>query len=206
MSNDRNLSNLVRDNAQVNETIKYVAQLSRRLYLEALNAMFSVRRAGDIARGFVVVTAQLRRLSIQVGDAMAGLQHDVELLLQAATSLQRQRHHAALARAALVQCDSHVAPMVLGAFRRRVDGHLGECESSYRNEQEQVVLRLHDALRICMGGANLAVLAKIEANQAGRLAQQLGQVAVEVEGTIAAMTETLMALTQELTTVVRCAA
>jgi len=199
-------NNLVLDNAQVNETIKHVAQLSRKLYLDSLNAMFSVRRSGDIARGFVIVTTQLRTLSIQVGEAMLRLQNDVELLLQEATALQRQRHHAALAHAALEQSDSDVGRAALASFRRRVDEHLREREQSYWQGRERVAARLRDALRIFKAGGNLAVLAKIEANQAGRLAQQLGQVAAEVEGTMVAMTDTLTVLTQELASMERYAA
>ncbi len=206
MSINADVFNLVVDNARVNETIKQVALLSRRLYLDSLNAMFSVRRSGDIAGGFVVVTSQLRALSIQVGDAMLRLQDDVEHLLQEATSLQRQQRQAALAREALALCGEEGGRHALAAFRRRVGEHLAVREESYRRGRERVALRVRDALRICLAGGNLSVLAKIEANQSGRLAQQLGQVAAEVEGTMTSITDTLGALSRELAITERSAA
>lgn len=191
-----NSNNVIHESAQLNEAIKQVVRLSRRVYLGSLNAMFTARTAGGTALGFVRVTSQLRSFSDQLSHAMRQLQADVERLVEQAADYQRGRHSGELADAALsqIQQDS----IAIAAFRRRIRHKQQQRAAQLRECQTRVGRAMHAAQRLCQIGASLAVLGKIEAGSShGEAEGRLRSVADEAGQTVEAI-EALLKQAQHL--------
>lgn len=180
---------------QINEGIRQVVGISRRVNLVALNAMLAAKQSGTDACGFGVVSGELRQFSLQLDRQMKELDHFIHALVHAVAETARMRHHR-------VHFDSTAAHP---DARRHVQAAHDRLEARRRRVEDDGLARwlnlrarLDRALRLCGSGVALARAAKIEAVHGNGRARGLSQVADEIEGAILAILGTLKRLRRDI--------
>lgn len=186
---DLSLQRVVR----IREGIRTISDLSRQVNLVALNAMLAAKQSGIQARGFGVVSSELRQFSDQLDLQMQELEHFINSLVHTvanATHIRRQQAHldkvSAIARAALAGAVARIAA------RRSLSDQDGS------NNWFSLIRRLDHALRLCNTGVALSRAARIEAVYGRTLASSLRQVAEEIETAILAILGTLKQLRSDI--------
>lgn len=186
----RELHRIVR----INEQIKCVVRPAFRVSVMALNAIMLARRAGDAARGFGVLSDELRRFAGELSDKMAGLRQLTAASVSTVTALVRDARYRAIvgriepADAVRTQVDAVGDRQQRGveariAALRTMQGRLGELTG--------------DIGPLMQLGTVLARSAHIEAAYGGRFAQELRQVSSEFSRTIDEIDAALTILSRE---------
>jgi hypothetical protein len=180
---------------RVNSGIRQVIAISRRVNLVAVNAMLAAKQAGSQARGFGVVSAELRAFSSQLSQQMQDLDGLIYELVhgvaEAAHIGRRQRYMDDTRR-----CD--IAAPHLAAAAAHLEQCLGAIEGAGNDRWTGLRSRLDRALRLCGTGIALSRAAKIEAVYGGVLAGGLRQVADEIEVAILDILGTLKQLRHDV--------
>ena len=165
---------------RINEEIKSVVNVAFKINIMALNAIFLAKRAGTAARGFGVLSNELRVFSQDLRDCMSsltGLVHgcvnDVSLMLQDI------RHTRLLRQAADMTNGDRIAE-VLARRERENERHA----ASLASRRKQLKRALEDAFRMVELGGVLAKSAKIEAAYGQSFAVPLSQVSSEFDGIV----------------------
>ncbi len=176
---------------QVNAGIRTVIAISRRVNLVAVNAMLAAKQSGAQARGFGVVSAELRTFSGQLDQQMQDLDVFIYSLVhgvaESARVRRRQRHFQAACRCREAQAD-------LAAGAGRIDSRLAAIDGDSGTRWNGLRNRLDLALRLCGTGVALSRAAKIEAVYGSALTGGLRQVAEEIETAIVDILGTLKKL------------
>jgi hypothetical protein len=160
----------------------------------AVNAMLAAKQSGIQARGFGVVSAELRALSSLLDQQMQDLDVFIYSLVHGvAQSAQVRRRQRFFRIAGHDGCCPALAP---GA--ERIDQRLAAIDSDSGERWRGLRHRLDQALRLCSTGMALARAAKIEAVYGHSLAGGLRQVAEEIETAIEGILGTLKQLRQEI--------
>lgn len=176
---------------QINTGIRTVIAISRRVNLVAVNAMLAAKQAGVQARGFGVVSAELRAFSGQLDQQMQDLDVFIYSLVHGVAESARVRRRQSHFRAA---SGSDEARPCLAAGAARIDARLAEIDGGSAQRWEGLRSRLDRALRLCGTGIALSRAAKIEAVYGHTLAGGLRQVAEEIETAIVDILGTLKKL------------
>ena len=162
---------------RINEEIKAVVSVAFKINIMALNAIFLAKRAGTAARGFGVLSNELRVFSQDLRDCMSslsGLVHgcvnDVSLMLQDIRQTRLLRQAVAL---------SNEAHMVAVLARREAENE--RHAASLARQRKQLKRALEDAFRLVELGGVLAKSAKIEAAYGQSFALPLAQVSGEFD-------------------------
>lgn len=165
---------------RINEQIKVVVGVSFKINIMALNAIFLAKRAGTAARGFGVLSNELRVFSQDLRDCMSsltGLVHgcvnDVSLMLQDI------RHTRLLRQAVALSKDAQMASVLA---RRETENE--RHAASLASQRKQLRRALDDAFRLVELGGVLAKSAKIEAAYGQSFAVPLSQVSSEFDGIV----------------------
>ena len=165
---------------RINEEIKSVVNVAFKINIMALNAIFLAKRAGTAARGFGVLSNELRVFSQDLRDCMSsltGLVHgcvnDVSLMLQ-------DIRHTRLLREAVALSQGEQIAAVLA--RREVENE--RHATSLARQRKQLKRALEEAFRMVELGGVLAKSAKIEAAYGQSFAVPLGQVSGEFDGIV----------------------
>ena len=165
---------------RINEEIKSVVNVAFKINIMALNAIFLAKRAGTAARGFGVLSNELRVFSQDLRDCMSsltGLVHgcvnDVSLMLQDI------RHTRLLRQAADMTNGDRIAE-VLTRREHENERHA----ASLASQRKQLKRALEDAFRMVELGGVLAKSAKIEAAYGQSFAVPLSQVSSEFDGIV----------------------
>ncbi len=165
---------------RINEEIKSVVNVAFKINIMALNAIFLAKRAGTAARGFGVLSNELRVFSQDLRDCMSsltGLVHgcvnDVSLMLQDI------RHTRLLRQAVALSQGSQVAAVLA---RREVENE--HHVASLARQRKQLKRALEEAFRMVELGGVLAKSAKIEAAYGQSFAVPLSQVSGEFDGIV----------------------
>lgn len=180
---------------RVNSGIRQVIAISRRVNLVAVNAMLAARQAGSQARGFGVVSAELRAFSSQLSQQMQdldGLIYELVHGVAEAAHISRRQRYMADTR----QCED-AAPH-LAAAAAHIEQTLGAIDAASSERWIGLRTRLERALRLCGTGIALSRAAKIEAVYGGVLAGGLRQVAEEIEMAILDILGTLKQLRHDV--------
>ncbi|MBS1191217.1 MAG: hypothetical protein H6R10_3009 [Rhodocyclaceae bacterium] len=195
---DSTLENLGAPLQQVvraNASIRAVIDMARRVNLVAINASLAAKKAGAQARGFGVVSAELRQFSDWLNGQMGDLDRLIAVqVVNLAEVAKERRQHRHLQRAQ--ECCVGSGPMAL--VTARIGERLSLADQANRQRWQDLGLRTRRILRLCGTGTALARAAKVEAVYGGAFAGGLRLVAEEIEAAIAAIHETLRELGNDL--------
>lgn len=187
----RALGRVVRANAG----IRAVIDMSRRVSLVAINAALVAKQAGAQARGFGVVSKELREFSAKLEGQMQALDH---LIAEAVMGLAEAAKEHRRARQLRQARDGSVGCGSLDRSMARVDARLAEVNRVNSSRWLDLGKRLRLILRQCGMGAALARSAKVEAVYGGTAVGALRQVAQEIEESVGDIQATLARLNREV--------
>lgn len=178
---------------EISAGIRQVTALSSQVNLVALNAMLAAKQAGSQARGFGIVSGELRQFSGQLDRQMHELGDFIGDLVHSVAESARIRLHVAH----LDQIPAAIQPRLAGAAAR-IEARQARIDSDGSERWFGLGNRLDHALRLCSTGVALSRAAKIEAVYGQALAASLRQVADEIEDAIVTILGTIKQLRRAL--------
>jgi methyl-accepting chemotaxis protein len=175
---------------RINEEIKSIVGVAFKINIMALNAIFLAKRAGTAARGFGVLSHELRVFSQDLRDSRVGLTRLI---------------HACVSEVSHVLQDIRQTRLLQQAVESSQVGRLAEVltEREIRNDKhaqrllglrKQLKRALDDAFQLVELGGMLAKSAKIEAAYGQSFAVSLAQVSGEFDGVVEEIRASLEAL------------
>lgn len=174
----------------INEEIKRVVGVSFKINIMALNAIFLAKRAGTAARGFGVLSNELRVFSQDLRDGMAVLTRLIhDCVVEVSVVLQDIRYTRLLREAAELTPKSGT-----GDILQRREGKNEQHQQKLASLRNQLKRSLEDAFQMVELGGVLAKSAKIEAAYGQGFAQSLTQVSNEFDGIVEEIRASLEAL------------
>ncbi|SEL69856.1 Methyl-accepting chemotaxis protein (MCP) signalling domain-containing protein [Atopomonas hussainii] len=145
------------------EEIKTINSIAFQVNLLGLNAILLAKQFGEVARGFGVISAELRAFSKQLASHMQAIaQHSVNLVSLETQGLCVQKRHRLL-------CSAHgrsTSDWLIQAQQRQqgvLSNLQAERESTFKHMREF----LGEAYQTCLFGTVIARSARIEAAYAG---------------------------------------
>lgn len=171
MSEDNDLRLIVK----INEEVKSIVALARRIDRLALNAILLSRRAGRVALGFGVIADELRRFSKELTQCMQALMSLSYGSVGTVSSFERQKRLAHLVERTQVQLDGAGVSRKLTTRTLNVSALNAELHSTFVQLQ-QMLLTADESSRF---GSVIARSLKIEATYGGGHSTLLSQVADE---------------------------
>jgi hypothetical protein len=180
---------------RANAGIRAVIEMSRRVSLVAINASLVAKQAGTQARGFGVVSRELREFSAKLEGQMQALD---QLIAEAVMGLAEAAKENRRARQLRLAQDGSADCASLERSMARVDARLAEANLVNSSRWLDLVQRLRLILRQCGIGAALARSAKVEAVYGGSAVGALRQVAQEIEESVGDIQATLARLNREV--------
>lgn len=184
----------LRQSVLIHEEVKVVIRHCFEINLMGLNAILLAKKAGTSARGFGVVSSELRQLSLELQTAMQALNELTQQLLTSATSrLQAERRWQRLHDAA---SHSEALHALLSPAMQRAQAR--QQLSVHANQFQEC---LAEANRSCTFGLVLARAARIESAYSGQLRSVLAELAEsfarQIEAVLGRLT-TLQHITRDL--------
>jgi len=176
---------------QINEEIKRVVGVSFKINIMALNAIFLAKRAGTAARGFGVLSNELRVFSQDLRRCMqnlTGLIHGC--VNEVSLVLQDNRLARLLGEAARLAPQQAVLDRVMARRGRQSEQHVEQLSRLRR----QLKRALEEVFQMVELGGVLAKSAKIEAAYGQRFAPSLSQVSGEFDGVVEEIRRSLESL------------
>lgn len=173
----------------LNEEIKRVIALAFRVNLMALNAIILARRAGTAARGFGVLSDELRRFTCELEEAMAELRR---LTWQAVSAVTLRVKQTRITRV-LQRCVSHGgrSAELAGARLACLEGTAKAEYANFVRLKRALDNAIGDADRIGLMGGVLARTAKIEAAYGQNFREQFAGVATDFDRAIESILQSL---------------
>ncbi len=167
---DTELARIVR----VNEEIKAIVATAFKINLMALNAIFLAKRAGHAARGFGVLSNELRRFAQDLTREMAILRDMTANTVSTVTSVVQQKRLNSILEDAVRRCGDTGHGEVL--VQRRGQRQLQDRRTQLRDLDRRLRSALEDTGQLVELGGVLARSAKIEAAYGGNFSASLMQV------------------------------
>ena len=165
---------------RINEEIKSVVNVAFKINIMALNAIFLAKRAGTAARGFGVLSNELRVFSQDLRDCMSSLTGLVHSCVNDVSLMLQDIRHTRLLREAVALSQGAQIAAVLA--RREVENE--RHATSLARQRKQLKRALEEAFRMVELGGVLAKSAKIEAAYGQSFAVPLGQVSGEFDSIV----------------------
>lgn len=178
---------------RINEQIKSVVRPAFRINVMALNAIMLARRAGDAARGFGVLSDELRRFSGELSQQMTGLRTLTSASVATVTELIKKARYLAITERMQTRIDGIEQTVMKVCERQRAQVSM-RADALHQTQRELRRLVVDDILPLMQLGTVLARSAHIEAAYGGRFATELGQVSSEFSHTIDEIEAALTAL------------
>lgn len=175
---------------RINEEIKSVVNVAFKINIMALNAIFLAKRAGVAARGFGVLSNELRVFSQDLRDCMSSLTSLVHGCVNDVSLMLQDIRHTRLLRHAAEMTNGTRMAEVLARRERENERHA----ASLASQRKQLKRALEDAFRMVELGGVLAKSAKIEAAYGQSFAGELSQVSGEFAGVVEEIRESLESL------------
>jgi len=182
---DTELARIVR----VNEEIKGIVATAFKINLMALNAIFLAKRAGEAARGFGVLSNELRRFAQDLTREMTTLREMTANTVSAVTGVVQQKRLNSILDRAIALSDQHHEGEVL--VQRRRQKQLTERQSMLRDLDRRLRRSLEDTAQLVELGGVLARSAKIEAAYGGNFSGSLMQVSSDFGDVITLIKQSL---------------
>ncbi|WP_150427553.1 methyl-accepting chemotaxis protein [Dechloromonas sp. CZR5] len=165
---------------RINEEIKSVVNVAFKINIMALNAIFLAKRAGTAARGFGVLSNELRVFSQDLRDCMSSLTGLVHACVDDVSRMLQDIRHTRLLRQAVAMSSKPEVAAVLAAREVENERHA----QSLSGQRRQLKRALEEAFRMVELGGVLAKSAKIEAAYGQSFAVPLSQVSSEFDGVV----------------------
>lgn len=162
---------------RINEEIKLVVGVAFKINIMALNAIFLAKRAGTAARGFGVLSNELRVFSQDLRDCMGSLTSLIHGCVNEVSLVLQDIRHTRLLRQAAEMSPKSQAVAVLAA-RELKNARQVQKMASLRKQLKRA---LEDAFQMVELGGVLAKSAKIEAAYGQSFAVPLAQVSGEFD-------------------------
>ncbi len=175
---------------RINEEIKSVVGVAFKINIMALNAIFLAKRAGTAARGFGVLSNELRVFSQDLRDCMASLTGLIHGCVNEVSLVLQDIRHTRLLREAVELAPTPQISRVLAAREIENDRHSARLASL----RKQLKRALEDAFQMVELGGVLAKSAKIEAAYGQAFAIPLAQVSGEFDGVVEEIRSSLESL------------
>lgn len=175
---------------RINEEIKSVVGVAFKINIMALNAIFLAKRAGTAARGFGVLSNELRVFSQDLRDGMSSLTSLIHGCVTEVSLVLQDIRHTALLRRAVELSPGGYGRDVLAAREVENERHA----ERLARLRKQLRGALDDAFRMVELGGVLAKSAKIEAAYGQSFAVPLSQVSGEFDGVVEEIRTSLEAL------------
>jgi hypothetical protein len=174
---------------RMNEGIKQVVQISSHVDMAAVNAMLMSKRAGLGARGFGVVSSEMRAFSDRLDQSMSQLNtYVLELVSESAKVLSIHKRYSLCNQLARI-------PAELSVIRDRVIAQLKADLDAVQQHVQQLITLIQQTLkraqRLCSTGIALSRNGKIEAVQCGALASAMALSADAAEADVASIVSVL---------------
>lgn len=166
---------------RINEEIKAIVAVAFKINIMALNAIFLAKRAGTSARGFGVLSNELRTFSSQLRETMLALNGLIHgSVEEVSVLLQDSRYNSVLKSAvAIAPANSR-----LQAVMERRDQRTAEYRDRLSRVRRFLRSSVDDACRLVELGGVLAKSAKIEAAYGAGFSASLAQVSGEFDGVV----------------------
>jgi methyl-accepting chemotaxis protein len=182
------LSRIVR----INEEIKKVVRVAFQVNLMAINAILTARRAGQAARGFSVISAELRHFSTGLETGMQEIRRQTcRTVAVLGQQLKSGMFSTVLMRARALR----PSPILEEVLERR-EREDAAVRTEMVGVQGALVKELHQAIQLGERGQVLARSAKIEASCVGEHSNALAHVAIQFEQTVEQILASLLRLNQ----------
>jgi hypothetical protein len=165
---------------RINEEIKSVVGVAFKINIMALNAIFLAKRAGTAARGFGVLSNELRVFSQDLRDGMSALTSLIYGCVTEVSLVLQGIRHTVLLRRAVELSPVGSGRDVLAAREVENERHA----ERLARLRKQLRGALDDAFRMVELGGVLAKSAKIEAAYGQSFAVPLSQVSGEFDGVV----------------------
>lgn len=166
---------------RINEEIKAVVAVAFKINIMALNAIFLAKRAGTAARGFGVLSNELRSFSSNLRETMLSLNGLIHgSVSEVSVLLQDARYNGVLNKAVTSAPSNSRLRAVLERRDRRTVEYRGRLSTVRRSLRSSV----DDACRLVELGGVLAKSAKIEAAYGAGFSASLAQVSGEFDGIV----------------------
>lgn len=165
---------------RINEEIKSVVGVAFKINIMALNAIFLAKRAGTAARGFGVLSNELRVFSQDLRDSMSSLTSLIHGCVSEVSLVLQDIRHTRLLRLAVEGSSLDRMRAVLVAREAENERHTQTLASL----RKQLKRALDDAFQMVELGGVLAKSAKIEAAYGQSFAVPLAQVSGEFDGVV----------------------
>jgi hypothetical protein len=166
---------------RINEEIKAIVAVAFKINIMALNAIFLAKRAGTAARGFGVLSNELRSFSSQLRETMLSLNGLIHGSVgEVSVLLQDSRYNGVLNAAAVSAPSDPRLHAVLERRNQRTAEYRGRLSTVRRSLRSSV----DDACRLVELGGVLAKSAKIEAAYGAGFSASLAQVSGEFDGIV----------------------
>lgn len=165
---------------RINEEIKSVVGVSFKINIMALNAIFLAKRAGTAARGFGVLSNELRVFSQDLRDCMASLTGLIHGCVNEVSLVLQDLRHTRLLNKAVELSPNAQGKDVLAAREIENEKHTQRLSGL----RKQLKRALEDAFQMVELGGVLAKSAKIEAAYGQAFAVPLAQVSGEFDGIV----------------------
>ncbi len=165
---------------RINEEIKSVVSVAFKINIMALNAIFLAKRAGTAARGFGVLSNELRVFSQDLRDCMSSLTGLIHGCVNEVSLVLQDIRHTRLLRQAVELAPTSQVSSVLAAREVENERHTARLASL----RKQLKRALEDAFQMVELGGVLAKSAKIEAAYGQSFAVPLAQVSGEFDGVV----------------------
>lgn len=175
---------------RINEEIKTVVNVAFKINIMALNAIFLAKRAGTAARGFGVLSNELRVFSQDLRDCMATLTGLIHGCVDEVSRVLQDIRHTRLLREAVAMSSVPRLAEVLATREAENAGHQQQLTSLRKKLQRA----LDDAFQLVELGGVLAKSAKIEAAYGQSFAVPLAQVSGEFDGIVEEIRRSLESL------------
>lgn len=175
---------------RINEEIKSVVSIAFKINIMALNAIFLAKRAGAAARGFGVLSNELRSFSQDLRDCMASLTGLIDACVTEVSVVLQDIRHTRLLRQAVQLSAWAGGNDVLARRQFESDRHAQRLAS----RRKQLQRALEDAFQMVELGGVLAKSAKIEAAYGQSFAAPLAQVSGEFDGVVEEIRKSLESL------------
>ncbi|WP_240327658.1 methyl-accepting chemotaxis protein [Dechloromonas sp. HYN0024] len=175
---------------RINEEIKSIVGVAFKINIMALNAIFLAKRAGTAARGFGVLSNELRVFSQDLRDSMAGLTALIHACVAEVSLVLQDIRHTRLLRQAVETSRVGRLTEVLAERERKSTEHAQHLVGL----RKQLKRALDDAFQLVELGGMLAKSAKIEAAYGQAFAVPLSQVSGEFDGVVEEIRASLEAL------------
>jgi len=175
---------------RINEEIKSVVSVAFKINIMALNAIFLAKRAGTAARGFGVLSNELRVFSQDLRECMSSLTGLIHGCVNEVSLVLQDIRHIRLLRQAVELAPTPQISKILASREAVNDRHTARL-TSLRNQLKRA---LEDAFQMVELGGVLAKSAKIEAAYGQSFAVPLAQVSGEFDAIVEEIRSSLEAL------------